>query len=390
MPFNAIIEGVGYTDVINERGAAMFQNYNVTFGEEMDISGQFIGVYSTSANMLILFTVITLAVSLNTVVAFLSPVMPRVRPIGTKKPERFSLWNLMTSLLLQSDYDPVHQTRRIFFATFLSLVFILFSVAWNCVGTALVVTQTDLCKSLQDVYEINSEEFFLDNQDWPAAKFKDPRKKLANKIYVKHCKPREADCMMRTGGTNKITSMLYVKFKIVSEQEAVEYASRHFCAVSMCMGDQEYKRYSTLVLNELTEPFSLAFNSRLSDVYSSIVHSAARQICETGLTSEKLLRSSTDFDTDQTYSDRTCTMKDTLEEIAGNFRAMGFKDFRLVFQFITVSLVMALVVHLKHVLRQFWVASRERQAQAYPRYQHTIRRFKIGDQIPTMFSETIR
>ncbi|KAI1307002.1 hypothetical protein HDE_00903 [Halotydeus destructor] len=257
----------------------------------------------------------------------------------TKQSHRFSLWTLATCLMLQSAYDPVDKTRRLMFINNLLLVFLLNSVAWSYVGTKRVVTQSPIARSLSDLHALNvSTGLFINGNDWPVAKFKDPGFNMAHKIYKRNCEPREKDCIF---DVDQLISMLeYLsshKFAVICEQSATEMLSRYFCGSSL---ELTYQRqlFSSLILNEIQES---------SDrIYKDIFNLVALKIVESGLSTAILMQLGIDYDEEVLVSWRTCAMTETLDLIGDEFRQITTNDFSLMWNLVNVVLFIALLLHV--------------------------------------------
>ncbi|KAI1304952.1 hypothetical protein HDE_01658 [Halotydeus destructor] len=369
LPTSVRVNGVSFTSTITERSAAIFQNYKRNVGDEVDIFGQFVSAYSTSCLALIVLSIASLTFLLDRTKVLSKPGSPGAGPRHAQKPHGFSVWTMATSLMLQSVYDPLDKMRRFLFTSYLLLVFLVYSVAWNYVGTKRIVTQSYIARSLGDLEALKvSKELLISGNDWPAAKFRDPRVKMAHKVYKKHCEPRKKDCLF---DLDRLSEMVeYVSnntFKLVSEQISTELLSRYYCAATLAMNGQR-KFFSKSTLNEINEPFAVAYNSRIGHVYKAIIDLTATKVLEAGLGADILMELGMDYEDELLYSWKTCTMVDTLDKIAGEFREISTNDFSLMVKLAYVVLTFALLLHVKQCCYQGRSKRAQLPTRLYYRY----------------------
>ncbi|KAI1303109.1 hypothetical protein HDE_02273 [Halotydeus destructor] len=263
--------------------------------------------------------------------------------VGSKSPS-FSFWQILNTLLQQNEFDPRDKTRRFLFIFYLLFTFLLLSVALNDVGTKLVVTESHISKSLQDLYDLDcSNGLYIIEEDWPMAKFRDPTMKKVNQIYTKHCKSRPGQCGISHLNLFKMFADIAASsFKVVSELGANNMLSRFFCGSSLSL-DNEHVKFVTVNLNELTTPGAVAYNSRITPLLRDIIKSAAMKILESGLVSDGLFQRAIDSDEEVLYSWRSCSARDPISDNGGQVRQITTNNFAWLAKFSAAVLLFLLI-----------------------------------------------
>ncbi|KAI1303019.1 hypothetical protein HDE_02278 [Halotydeus destructor] len=376
------IESVHYANGIRQTSAAVLQSSNLTV-TEVDFVQQLVFAYSIGSVLLIILTVLVTVILINS----MQVLQKKSSGSINSKPTSFSIWQVVTTLVNQQEYDPMDKLRRCVFIMYLILTFIVLSVALNDVGTKLVVTESNTARSLQDLYDADpSTGFYLIKEDWTTSKFRDVNMKKANQVYVKHCESRQSQCSLSHFNMLKMYADIATSsYKIVSDESASNMLSRFFCGTSRSL-DSKHDQFTITKLDDMTSPGAVAFNARLSMAYREIINSAAMRILETGLVTEGLYRRAIDADDEILYSWRSCTMTDPLDDRDEQVRKVTLGNFTWVAKISAVALICATMLN---ILDNFLFKQRNRSiCRKKGRRLHITRRFRVTQNRIILLSST--
>ncbi|KAI1303110.1 hypothetical protein HDE_02279 [Halotydeus destructor] len=370
MAVNAI-KSVHFTNTVRQSSAAILQNFNLT-AEEVDFLQQVSFAYSMGTVLLIALTLVAIVVVLNIISAALTSSNKTV----ASRPSGFSLWQLVTTLVNQNEYDPVDKLRRFLFLVYLVFTFIVLNVALNDVGTKLVVTEPTTARSLQDLYELDSNTgLYLIKEDWTTSKFHDVNMKKVNRVYVKQCESKKGHCSV----SHHILLKMYAdiaagSFKIVVDQIVGGLLSRFFCAASVSL-DSEHDQLIITKLDDVTTAAAIAYSSKISSAYRDIINSAAKMILESGLAVDGLFERARDDDDEILFSWRACAMDNPLDDKSGHVRPVTVKNFAWVAKISALVLIIAtILITLEQVLSRKLAATHSGQERGL----HVTRRYRIA------------